>query len=315
MIHLGCGLEFDQPSIVAEALAGACVHDNWPKSFLLPTERYIQSNPFTPTKPLLQTLQDMREDLVIATGVKATDPSNKIPDGLLKRVSADHLTPYLSQFQLKPTLTSLSDSLSEMMHTSAFVLGAMQMPGKREAIDFVQLHSVTLMVFYPAILALEWLSDAEKARLLEMKGRVDMILYAGCGSPALHPERVTAYVPTHPDHGWPELCHRANISRDEGHLAKLIRALYSLEALDDKEIPDLPVKKADFIKIAHMALDSTERAMEPHGCKMPEQISEKIAGGIGLGGDMVVDNLKRFVLYSGLDKAWQYVHDVEDRDE
>jgi hypothetical protein len=30
---------------------------------------------------------------------------------------------------------------------------------------------------------------------------------------------------------------------------------------------------------------------------------------------MVVDNLKRFVFYSGLDKAWQYVHDVEDRDD
>jgi hypothetical protein len=253
----------------------------------------------------------MRNDPVIATGVKSTDPFNKIPDGLLKRVSTAHLTPYLSQFRVEPTPADLSAKLSDMMHTNAYVLGAMQQPGKREAIDFVQLHSVTLMVFYPAILALEWISDAEKARLLEMKARVDMVLYAGCGSPALYPERVMAYVPAHPEHGWPELWHRANVYQDEGHLAKLIRALYSLEALGEEGMPELPIRKADFIKIAHMALDSTERAMEPHGCKMPEQVAKGIAGGIGLGGEMVADNVKRFVFYGGLDKAWQYVHDVE----
>lgn len=29
MIHLGFGVEFQQPAIIAEALAQAAVHDNW----------------------------------------------------------------------------------------------------------------------------------------------------------------------------------------------------------------------------------------------------------------------------------------------
>jgi hypothetical protein len=197
------------------------------------------------------------------------------------------------------------------MYTSAYMLGAMQKPGKREAMDFVLLHGVTLMAFYPAILALDWLSNAEKARLLEMKARVDMILYAGCGCPTLYPERVTTYTPAYPDNGWPQLCHRANVYRDEGHLVKLIRALYSLEALSEESMPALPISKSDFIKIAHMALDSAERAMQPDGSKLTDQVAESIAAGIGPGGEMVADNVKRFVFYGGLEKAWQYVQDAE----
>ena len=312
MIHLGCGLEFQQPSVVAEALASACIHDNWPKNVLLPTEEYVRSNEKTRTKPLLQALESLRSDLVIASAVKASDPFNKIRDGLLKRVPEEHLVPYLSQFQVKSEAQDLQRKLGEMMQTCAYMTGAAQQPGKLEAIDYVLLHSVTLSIHYPAILALDWLSDRDKARLLEAKGRMDALTYAGCGSPRLHPERIRNYVPKYPDHGWPELFQRAIVYRDEGHVAKLIRGLYGLEQLDETiVVPELPIRKPDFVKIAHMVLDSTERLVNPNSSMLPDKVLDAMASQVGLGGEMVVNNRKRWVFYCGLDQAWQFFPDLE----
>ncbi|KAF2475849.1 uncharacterized protein BDR25DRAFT_379416 [Lindgomyces ingoldianus] len=311
MIHLGCGLEFQQSSVVAEALASACVHDDWPKSVLLPTEEFVRSNVKTPTKPLLQVLESLRSDPVVAAGVKASDPFNKIRDGLLKRVPKDHLVPYLSQFQVKSEAQDLEQKLGDMMQTCAYMTGAAQQPDKLEAIDYVLLHSVTLSVHYAAILALDWLSDDEKARLLEAKGRMDALTYAGCGSPRLHPERISAYVPKYPNHGWPELFQRAVVYRDEGHVAKLIRSLYALEQLDETTMmPELPIRKPDFVKIAHMVLDSTERLANSNSSMLPDKVADAIASQVGLGGEMVVNNRKRWVFYCGLDQAWQFFPDL-----
>lgn len=310
IIHLGYALEFQQPSLVAEALAAACVHDNWPKEFLLPTEKYVRSNTGVPSRPLLQMIDSLHHDPAIASAVKDSDPFNKIRDGLLKRVTAKQLVPYLAQFQVRPTPEDLQRGMSDMMHTCAYMMGAAQRPGKREAIDFALLHSVTLSVFYPAILAQDWLSDHEKSRLLEAKARVDAVIYAGCGCPPLYPTRIVNYVPRRPEDGWAELFHRSIIYRDEGHVVKLIRALFSLEQLGETA-PDFPIAKRDFAKIAHMTLDSVERACETDGHKMPENMIKAVVKEVGQGGEMVVSNMMRWVFYGGLDKAWEYVPDLE----
>ncbi|KAF2204078.1 hypothetical protein GQ43DRAFT_438277 [Delitschia confertaspora ATCC 74209] len=316
MIHLGCGLEFHQPAIAAEALAGACIHSNWPIKFFLPTEDHVRSKSSAgkdiPSKPLLQILGDMRNDPVIKNGCKATDPFNKIPDGFLKRVSAEQLAPYLGQFQVKPTPEDIQYKLSEFLYTVAYMAGAAQKPGKYEAMDFVLLHSVTLSVFYPALMALDWISNVEKARLLEAAARMSAVMYGGCGCPELYPERVVNYTPRKPEHGWSELFHRANIYRDEGHLAKAMRAFYALDFLPDASpLSSLPIKKEDLIKIAHMALDSAERAFEPDGTLLPDIVADGIAKSVGFGGEMVADNLRRFVFYGGLDDAWKYIPDLD----
>ncbi|RDW58255.1 oxidoreductase AflY [Coleophoma cylindrospora] len=311
MIHLGCALEFNQPSLIAEAFAGACVHQNWPKQFLMPAEEYSRTHPDVPSKSLLQIYDGLHNDPAIKSGVREDDPFNKIPDGFLKRVTADQLAPYLAQFQVKPEPEDLEHKLIEMMQTCAYELGAAQRPGKREAIDFVTLHSVTLSVFYPAILAQDWLSNHDKARLLEAKARVDAVMYAGTGSPALYPARVQNYMPQRPGDGWPELFHRSIVYRDEGHAAKLIRSLWSLEQLSDPA-PDFPIAKKDFLKIAHLSMDSIERAFdETDGHKMPKHVAETVAKNIGVGGEMVSNNMTRWVFYGGLDKAWEIIPELE----
>jgi oxidoreductase AflY len=310
MIHLGCGLEFNQPNLVAEALAAACVHNNWPKTLLIPTEDYVRSDREVQSKSLLQVLQSLRDDTKITSAVKASDPFNKIPDGLLTRIGAKELTPYLSQFQVKPTEEDVQRKMSEMMHTVAYMTAAAQNPDKVEALDFVLVHAVTLSVFYPAILGQEWLTIDEKARLIESKGRFDAVLYAGCGCPPLYPERIINYKPRHPNHGWPELFHRSNVYYDEGHVTKLMRALFALENLKDTGA-DLPITKEHFSKIAHMAVDSVERALEAGGNTMPDRVKAGVAQNVGIGGDMVVGNMIRWVFYGGLENTWQYVPNLK----
>lgn len=310
MIHLGCAIEFKQPSLVAEALAGACVHEDWPKRILSAADDYADHNrEALPSRTLLQVLDGLRRDPAVASGVKATDPFNKIPDGFLRRVTAEQLAPHLAQFRVEATdEEALRRKMAEMMQTCAYMMGAAQRPGKREAVDFVLLHAVTLMVFYPAILAQDWLTTREKARLLEAKARVDAVMYAGCGSPALFPERVVDYRPRHPEHGWPELFRRAIVYRDEGHAVKLVRALFSLEELGEPD-GEFPIAKGDFLKIAHMSMDSIERAFEPGGNKISKEIAKGVMSRVGFGGEMVVDNMTRWVFYGGLDEAWDFVPD------
>ena len=188
-------------------------------------------------------------------------------------------------------------------------MGAAQRPSKRERIDFVLLHSVTLSVFYPAILHQDWLTDVEKARLLEAKSRVDAVLYAACKTPALYPERVVQYIPRNPSDGWTELFHRANVYREEGHMVKLIRALYCLEQLGETA-EGFPIAKKDFVKIVHMALDSVEGAMESGRTKMSREIFNSVVKRVGQGGEQVAENMMRWVFYGGLSMAWQYVPDL-----
>jgi hypothetical protein len=44
IIHLGFGVEFEQPAIIAEALAQAAVHDNWEASHLMESEKAAKAH-------------------------------------------------------------------------------------------------------------------------------------------------------------------------------------------------------------------------------------------------------------------------------
>ena len=310
IIHLGCGIEFNQPSLVAEALAGACVHEAWPKTFLLPAEEYVRSNKDVPSKSFLEVIDSLRNDAHNASGTRETDPFNKIPDGFLTRVTPAQLAPHLAQFQVQPEPADLRRAMADLMQAGAYMTGAAQRPGKREALDFVTLHCVTLSVFVPAILAQDWLADADKARLLEFTARNNAVMYAGARCPALYPQRITAYVPRRPDDGWEGLFQRSVVYRDEGHAAKLVRAVYACEQLGDTE-PGIPISRADFIKIAHMGMDSIERAHEADGSKIPEKVAQGVVKRVGHGGEMVLGNMTRWVFYGGLDKAWDFIPDLD----
>lgn len=255
---------------------------------------------------MLQVLDSLRTDSHIATATREDDPFNKIPDGFLKRVTPTQLVPYLSQLRVKPEPEDLKLKLSDMMHTSVYMLGAAQRPGKRESMDFVTLHAATLAAFFPSIMAKAWLSNEDKARLIEATTRVNAVMYAGTACPTLYADRVVNYIPQHPEHGWSALFHRANVYHDEGHAVKLLRALYALEPLELG--PDFPITKTDFFNISHMGIDSIERAMtEESGNHVPKEVAAGVLQRVGRGGEMVVANMTRWVFYGGLPNAWRHV--------
>lgn len=313
MIHLGCAIEFNQPSIAAEALAAACVHPDWPSIFLAPAKALAPESSGTDAsaKPLLDLIHEMRQDEDISDGVRDTDPFNRIPDGFLKRVKSETLAPYLSSYRVQASPEAIQARLAELLHSLAYMLASTQRPGKTERMDFVLLHCMTLAVHFPAIMAQDWISDEEKARLLETKARVDAVMYSGCRCPLMYPERIKSYVPKNPSDGWPGLIQRAIVYRDEGHAAKLIRGLLVQKSL---AIPQEPrgehqvwMSEDDILTVGHMAMDSLEAAIQPGGSHMPEHVAQAVIDRIGLGGEMIKTNMQRWVYYGGLEKAWDFV--------
>jgi len=283
-------LEFEQPCLVAQSLAAACVHDEWTHLFLFPTEKYIKEHPETPVKSLLEIAQELRNDPEILGAIKPEDPLNKISEGLLKRVP-DRLVPYLAQYRVQPTQEDLEKKTKEMMQTSALIMGAAQNPAKAEGIDFLMMHGVTLGLFYQTFLKQDWISLHNKKRLLEWKVWSDAVNYAGNVCPVLYTERITDYIPKRPQDGWPELIHRAIIYGDDGHASKITRALLATEGLGEPE-PGFPLKKSDFVKIAHLTLDAIERLVKPGEFQSPE-------------------TTVRWVRWCGLDGAWDNFPDLE----
>lgn len=311
IIHLGYGLEFQQPSIIAEAIAGACVHETWPSIFLPPAEEYTRAHNPAEAGSLLDILNGFHRDDHIRNGVKFTDGFNKMEDGLLTRVTPDELSPYLSQFQVKPTQEDLQRKMKDFMYTSMYVIAAAQKPGKQTAMDFVTLHSATTCVFYPVFLAQKELTNEEKANILETGARMSAAMYAACGSPALNTSAIMDYTPRFPDQGWPELFHRAIVYQDEGHAVKLMRALYCTEKLGEPA-PGFPITKADLIKIAHMGMDSIEMAFdEQNGNKLPPPVIKAVEQQMGHGSDMVTNNMLRWVFYGGLEHSWNHIPNIK----
>jgi hypothetical protein len=98
LIHLGFGLEFEQPAIIAEALSQAAVHENWVSPILWKCEEAARRH-VGPRKPLLQILDEIREDKAMHEAVRWED-DNKLQDGLMVR-APDHAVNIVGQWSVK----------------------------------------------------------------------------------------------------------------------------------------------------------------------------------------------------------------------
>jgi hypothetical protein len=100
LIHLGFGIEFEQPAIVAEALAQAALHDN----YLLPYFSAAEEAARDPTKPsstsMLEIIDMVRNDEALSASALWED-GNKLRDGVLHR-AADKMVKYASLWRVEP---------------------------------------------------------------------------------------------------------------------------------------------------------------------------------------------------------------------
>ncbi|KAK9546256.1 hypothetical protein V6Z88_009217 [Aspergillus fumigatus] len=116
LIHIGFGLEFDQPAIVAEGLAQTAVHEDWiGQLYLLPGEKAAGGIGKPGKKSLLQILNEIRTDKRLAESVKWAD-GNKIRDGVLKR-APEEMIRYAAQVSV--SAEQMEDKLAELLNLVA----------------------------------------------------------------------------------------------------------------------------------------------------------------------------------------------------
>jgi hypothetical protein len=258
LIHLGFGIEFNQPAIIAEALAQACIHDSWISPYLLKCE--AASTSITSSKTLPQLLEEIRSDTKLSTAAHWED-GNKIRDGILAR-APDEMIAIGKQWSVSEN--RLKDKTAEMINNAIYFTAAAQKPPKQVKFDFYYMHCVNCSIFFPTFNAQSWISPANKVRMLKFKVFIDLAMYASRRSPPLLLEEIATYVPKRLEKGeaeWPGIFERLFEFEDDGHAVKLGRAVRNGE-LVSKEFEGkeewVRVKGFMWEKIGNMVIDSVE---------------------------------------------------------
>lgn len=290
IIHLGLGVEFKQPSIVAEALAQAAAHESFGTDyFFLRSERLARdassngagTEEKKSDKALVQIVDELRanDKITQAAQIDGFIGTMKMKHCILAE-AGEELTSLVSQFRVTPD--TLEQKTAEMISFCAFLAGASQRAGCPRKVDFFFMHCVTSSIFLSVLVRQEWIDTDSKVRLVEWKGRLDLAWYTVCGVPELNIEDVAAYQGSPSgDMSWDALYQVVNEQRDDGHVAKMVRALKNGEEAsapfeNGKEAIAFPIKGDHWLKVARMAYDST----------------------LGL------DGPKKWVVMTGMDKAW-----------
>lgn len=259
LIHLGFGVEFHQPAIIAEALAQAAVHDAWMGKYLFPAEEAASKMADQPDKTIVQLIDDIHADEKLRDAPKWSD-GNKVRDGIIGR-AADRMLEYAAQFNVRAN--TLERQTAEMINAVAYYTAGAQRPDKMHKIDFYYMHCVNCSIFYSAFHKQDWISDAHKARLLEWKVRTDLAMYASRKSPDIRMEDIRDYKPKMAS-GWAGIEDRVVKFDDDGHASKLIRALAHGQQIcqpyEDRD--EFRLKHDDWLQIGHMVIDSVEGAKQ-----------------------------------------------------
>lgn len=144
LIHFGFGIEFRQPAIIAEALAQACVHDNWTGDFLLAVEKAAAAKPATSPKTLPELIEQIRADKKLSTAAH-WENSNKVRDGVLVN-APDEMIHYATQWTVSPE--ELDKKTAEMINTAIYFTAAAQHPPKQASLRLCILYQPYLTLPY-----------------------------------------------------------------------------------------------------------------------------------------------------------------------
>ncbi|KAL2156766.1 hypothetical protein VTH82DRAFT_1512 [Thermothelomyces myriococcoides] len=289
LIHLGFGVEFHQPGIVAEGLAEAATQDPGLAlaDFYRRSEEFARSGAVSP-KPLVELYKAVRDNTKIRAAARLEDGPRR-SERIIER-AVDELVPIACQFQVKSD--NLERALAEVFSCSAFTAAA-QKPGKKPKVDFFHLHFATSALAVDVLLRQDWISAENKARLIEWKARTDLVWYASNGAPEMCAEAIEQYQPTlSKGMGWKELYRAANELHDDGHVVKFMRSLKDGEELvrpfeQGPDAADFPVHGDMWLKTAQLCYDSS----------------------VGIV-DVPFEPSKKWVFGAGFDLAWAEVPDI-----
>lgn len=123
LIHLGFGIEFNQPAIIAEALAQTALHDEWIVKYLLDAEKAAKPS----SKTLPELLDEIRADEKLSTSAH-WDDGNKVRDGILVR-APEEMIKYASQWTVPEE--ELEAKTVQMINAAIYFTACAQNPPKQ----------------------------------------------------------------------------------------------------------------------------------------------------------------------------------------
>ena len=265
IIHLGLGIEFSQPCIVAEALAQAAAHDNSNIAQLFFNTEAEASiiYPTAKAKPMIQLIHEVRANATIRNAPQWSDFGNKMRDGIIGR-AGEAMQSLGAQFRIRPDEQELQRRTAEMISTCAYFAGAAQRQGRKRKIDFFYMHNVNSSIFFSVLIQQRWIKLEDRVRLVEWKARLDLAWYAVSGCAPLDGDAISRYEdPESAGVGWEELFDAVRKEHDDGHAAKFIRALKHGEdvARPYEQGPweaYFPMKGDMWLRLARMCQDTTK---------------------------------------------------------
>lgn len=289
-IHLGLGVEFEQPTIVAEALAQAATENNSNVDiFLREAEEQARKAGPPPAEPrsLVELYDEVFDNDKIHHAARWEDYQWKLRDGVLGRAGKE-MTALAAQFRVEPA--TMERRTAEAISCAAYVAGAAQRPGKARRIDFFFMHVVTSSIFLTVLARQPWIAMEDRVRMVERKARVDLAWYAACGAPELRLAELEGYkAVTSAGWTWEKVFDATKCMPDDGHVVKFVRALKNGEDVS-KQFESgeyssaFPVKGNAWLRLAQMAYDTTNGLPDVH----------------------------KWPAYVGFDIQWEKVPDLQD---
>ncbi|KAK0752154.1 hypothetical protein B0T18DRAFT_426681 [Schizothecium vesticola] len=231
LIQLLYGVEFNQPAIVAEALAQAAVHsDRGLGDFLLGAEKEAEAGGEGGGETMGELYDAVRGDGKLRGAARWGD-GDKVREGVLGRAGAE-MVKVAGRVRVGVGEGELEGRTAEMFDGAVGVAAAAALTsvrgGRGAKFDFFLIHHVNAAPIFLALNKLEWIPRATKARLLEWKMRMDLLQYAARGCPELDLERVRVYQPKCVEVGRGvkpiDIISRLHDFPDDGHAIKLGRA-------------------------------------------------------------------------------------------
>jgi hypothetical protein len=271
LIHLGLGVEFELPGIVAEALAQAAANDDSDlhKLFGMCEVEAASATPLNDKagqRPasMLELVHAIRASDEVRTAPRWSDLGLKLRNGLVGR-AGDAFARIAGRVKVAADEEELARRTAEMISTVAYMCGEAQFAGRKTKIDFFWMHSVTSSIFMSVLMRQgEWIALEDRARLLEFKMRTDLAWYACSGSPPLDGTYTANYSSPESDGwAWEDVFSAVIKEHDDGHAAKFIRALKNGEQVT-REFEQgpwadyFPMKGDMWLRLARMGHDTTK---------------------------------------------------------
>ena len=285
IMHVGLGLEFDQPTILAEGLAETVVHDEPFYNEFFEACRNVASTGTESRLSLLDVYVACTQDPVITSCVdwdlamQFTAPDVSWEKSMMDRNfkppteepwgdrawgrAGKNLATITGRYRVDVD-EDLDRAAAEVINTSIYVACSSMLPPHEFRLDFFIMHVANAAYWLQAYLQRDSISREQKARLIEDTGRVLTFMSAGVGTPSLHPEVLEEHVmKTNSGKGmdWDGLFAKVVHHADDGHMIKFIRALAYGEKVSKpyEGQAGFPMRQNLFLKAGNAVLDNSSK--------------------------------------------------------